>query len=83
MLYFAYLCYEKICVAAIGAMCFSCVVSAAHFLIYGRMLKMNQKQLAEIIAIIRKLEIDNCVDLTDTEKELMKQFIDFIKEQVR
>lgn len=47
------------------------------------MLKMNQKQLAEIIAIIRKLEIDNRVDLTDAEKELMKQFIDFIKEQVR
>ncbi len=44
---------------------------------------MNQKQLAEIIAIIRKLEIDNRVDLTDAEKELMKQFIDFIKEQVR
>lgn len=44
---------------------------------------MNQKQLAEIIAIIRKLEIDNCVNLTDIEKELMKQFIDFIKEQVR
>ena len=44
---------------------------------------MNQKQLAEIIAIIRKLEIDNRVDLTDIEKELMKQFIDFIKEQIR
>lgn len=44
---------------------------------------MNQKQLAEIIAIIRKLEIDNRADLTDAEKELMKQFIDFIKEQVR
>lgn len=44
---------------------------------------MNQKQLAEIIAIIRKLEIDNRVDLTDAEKELMKQFVDFIKEQVR
>ena len=36
-----------------------------------------------IIAIIRKLEIDNRIDLTDAEKELMKQFIDFIKEQVR
>ena len=44
---------------------------------------MNQKELAEIIAIIRKLEIDNRADLTDAEKELMKQFIDFIKEQVR
>ena len=44
---------------------------------------MNQKQLAEIIAIIRKMEIDNRVDLSDMEKELLKQFIDYAKDQIK
>ncbi len=40
MLYFSILellkiIMSKTCVAAIGAMCFWCVASAAHFLIYG------------------------------------------------
>lgn len=44
---------------------------------------MNKKQLAEIIAIIRKFEIDNSIDLSDVEKELLKQFIDFAKNQIK
>lgn len=44
---------------------------------------LNQKQLAEIIAIIRKMEIDNRVDLSDMEKELLKQFIDYAKDQIK
>lgn len=44
---------------------------------------MNQKQFAEIIAVVRKLEIDNSTDLNDAEKELLKQFIDYIKEQIK
>ena len=44
---------------------------------------LNQKQLVEIIAIIRKMEIDNRVDLSDVEKELLKQFIDYVKDQIK
>ena len=44
---------------------------------------MNQKQFAEIIAVVRKHEIDNSTDLNDAEKELLKQFIDYIKEQIK
>ena len=44
---------------------------------------LNQKQFTEIIAIIRKMEIDNRVDLSDVEKELLKQFIDYVKDQIK
>ena len=44
---------------------------------------MTQKQLAEIIATFRKLEIDNNSYLSHEEKEMMKRLIDEIKKQVR
>ena len=44
---------------------------------------MTQKQLAEIIAAFRKLEIENNPNLSPYEKELLKSYIDKIKNQVR
>lgn len=44
---------------------------------------MTQKQLAEIIAAFRKLEIENNPNLTDYEKELLKLLIDEAKKKVK
>lgn len=44
---------------------------------------MTQKQLVEIIAAFRKLEIENNTNLSNYEKELFKFLIDEIKKQVR
>ena len=44
---------------------------------------MTQKQLAEIIAAFRKLEIENNPNLTDYEKELLKSLIDEAKKKVK
>ena len=44
---------------------------------------MTQKQLAEIIAAFRKLEIENNPNLTYGQKEAIKHLIDEIKKQVR
>lgn len=44
---------------------------------------MTTKELAEIISIFKKLEIENNPNLTETEKELYKHFIDEIKNQVK
>ena len=44
---------------------------------------MTQKQLAEIIAAFRKLEIENNHNLTYEQKEAIKHLIDEIKKQVR
>ena len=44
---------------------------------------MTQKQLAEIIAALRKLEIENNPNLTDYEKELLKSLIDEAKKKVK
>ena len=44
---------------------------------------MTQKQLAEIIAAFRKLEIENNSNLTYEQKEAIKHLIDEIKKQVR
>lgn len=44
---------------------------------------MTQKQLAEIIAAFRKLEIENNPNLTYEQKEALKHLIDEIKKQVR
>lgn len=44
---------------------------------------MTQKQLAEIIAAFRKLEIENNPNLTYKQKEAIKHLIDEIKKQVR
>ena len=44
---------------------------------------MTQKQLAEIIAAFRKLEIENNPNLTDYDKELLKSLIDEAKKKVK
>ena len=44
---------------------------------------MTQKQLAEIIAALRKLEIENNPNLTYEQKEALKHFIEEIKNQVK
>ena len=44
---------------------------------------MTQKQLVEIIAAFRKLEIENNPNLTHYEKELLKSMIDEIKREIR
>ena len=44
---------------------------------------MTQKQLAEIIAALKKLQIENNPNLNSYEKELLKSLIDEIKKQVR
>lgn len=44
---------------------------------------MNIKNLAEILAILDKMQIENNPNLTETEKELYKHFIDEIKNQVK
>ena len=44
---------------------------------------MTQKQLAEIIATFRKLEIENNPNLTHVQKEVMKHLIDKTKKQVK
>ena len=44
---------------------------------------MTQKQLMEIIAAFRKLEIENNPNLTHYEKELLKSMIDEIKKKVK
>lgn len=44
---------------------------------------MTQKQLAEIIAAFKKLEIENNPNLTDYEKELLKSLIDEAKKKVK
>lgn len=44
---------------------------------------MNIKNLAEILAILDKMQIDNNPNLTDLEKEVLKQFIDDIKNKVK
>lgn len=43
---------------------------------------MTQKQFVEILAALRKLEIDNNPNLSHYEKELLKSLIDEIKKQV-
>lgn len=44
---------------------------------------MNIKNLAEILAILDKMQIDNNPNLTDLEKEVLKQFIDDTKNKVK
>lgn len=44
---------------------------------------MTQKQLVEIIAVFRKLEIENNPNLSPYEKELLKFLIDEMKKQVK
>lgn len=44
---------------------------------------MNIKNLAEVFAILDKMQIDNNPNLTDLEKEVLKQFIDDIKNKVK
>lgn len=44
---------------------------------------MNLKNLAEFIAVVDKLEIDNNSNLTEIEKEIYKNAIDEIKKQVK
>ena len=44
---------------------------------------MTRKQLAEILATFRKLEIENNPNLSHYEKELLKTFIDEVKKMVR
>lgn len=44
---------------------------------------MTQKQFVEILAALRKLEIDNNPNLSHYEKELLKSLIDEIKKQVK
>lgn len=44
---------------------------------------MTQKQLIEILAAFRKLEIENNQNLTRYEKELFKAFIDELKEKAK
>ncbi len=44
---------------------------------------MNIKNLAEILAILDKMQIDNNPNLTELEKEILKHFIDEIKNQVK
>lgn len=44
---------------------------------------ITQKQLAEIIAAFRKLEIENNPNLTYEQKEAMKYLIDEIKKRVK
>ena len=44
---------------------------------------MTQKQLAEIIAALRKLEIENNPNLTYEQKEALKHLIEEIKNQVK
>ena len=44
---------------------------------------MNPKDLANIIAIFDKLQIENDTNLNSAEKELIKSLIDKIKKQVQ
>ncbi len=44
---------------------------------------MTQKQLVEILAVFRKLEIENNPSLTRYEKELFKALIDELKEKAK
>lgn len=44
---------------------------------------MNIKNLAEILAILDKMQIENNPNLTEIEKEIYKHFIDEIKKQVK
>lgn len=44
---------------------------------------MNLKNLAEFIAVMDKLEIDNNPNLSEVEKEIYKNAIDEIKKQVK
>lgn len=44
---------------------------------------MTNKELAEILSILNKIQIENNPNLTETEKELYKHFIDKIKNQVK
>ncbi len=44
---------------------------------------MDLKNLAEILAIFDKLKIEKNENLSTPEKELMKAFIDEIKNQVK
>lgn len=42
---------------------------------------MNQKQFVELLAALKKLEIENNPNLSDYEKELCKQMVDEIKKK--
>ena len=44
---------------------------------------MTPKQLIETLAALRKLEIENNPNLNQEEKELLKHFIDELKQQVK
>lgn len=44
---------------------------------------MNIKNLAEVVSVLDKIQIDNNPDLTELEKEILKHFIDEIKKQVK
>lgn len=44
---------------------------------------MTQKQLIEILAAFRKLEIENNPNLTPYEKELFKALIDKLKDMAK
>lgn len=44
---------------------------------------MTNKELAEFLSILNKIQIDNDPNLTEIEKELYKHFIDEIKNQVK
>mgnify|MGYP003311899581 FL=1 len=44
---------------------------------------MTQKQLIELLATLRKLEIENSPNLSHYEKELLKMMIDEIKARAK
>lgn len=43
---------------------------------------MNAKELAKILSILNKIQIDNDPKLTELKKEIFKQFVDEIKNKV-
>ena len=44
---------------------------------------MNKNQFVELLAVLNKLEIENNQNLSDYEKELLKQMIDEIKKRAK
>ena len=44
--------------------------------------KMTPRQVAEILCIIKKLQIENDPRLTREEKEIWKLYVDALKEQL-
>ena len=44
---------------------------------------MNIKELAEVLSVLNKIQIEINPNLTETEKELYKHFVDEIKNKVK